>query len=148
MKVLFIRPMTRQHVCYQRQKKIIVQAEIVAIKASSVHSEEELKNTEEQLQMMKSLAGNCTNIVRVHDYFVERIMSFSGEDIKIYCIMEYCETSLETAIRKQEQLPISTEEKHNWIIQLASAIAFLHSNNIVHRDLKVQILMIRLILLF
>ncbi|XP_016062096.1 PREDICTED: serine/threonine-protein kinase 33 isoform X2 [Miniopterus natalensis] len=61
---------------------------------------------------------------------------------KMYLVMELCEDGeLKEMLNKKGHF---SENETRWIIQsLASAIAYLHSNDIVHRDLKLENIMVK-----
>jgi serine/threonine-protein kinase len=69
------------------------------------------------------------NIARLYDYV------FAGETPCI--IMEYVEgESLDTCLAKRKRL--SNEETEKILLQIASALAYLHQKDIFHRDIKPQ----------
>jgi hypothetical protein len=64
----------------------------------------------------------------------------SGMGDELFLIMEHCPRSLTQLIAAQDpllQTPISDKAYREFATQLAQGVAFLHSKNVVHRDLKV-----------
>lgn len=76
------------------------------------------------------------NIVRVRE-----MVTGSSSD-KVFMVMEYCQMDLKACIQQQQQhggsslQPFSTAEVKQLMLQLLSAVAYMHSKWYVHRDLK------------
>jgi len=75
------------------------------------------------------LALRHPNIVRVREMVVG-----SSSD-KVFMVMEYCEMDLKACMQQAKQ-PFSVSEVKQLMLQLLSAVAFMHSKWYVHRDLK------------
>jgi len=75
------------------------------------------------------LSLNHPNIVKVKEMVI-------GSSIdKIYMVMEYCENDLKTCMKLAKQ-SFSTAEIKQLMIQLLSAISYMHERWYIHRDLK------------
>lgn len=75
--------------------------------------------------------GTQVNVVSYYDSFKYRNM--------LYIVMEYCDGGdLEARIKmhKKRKEFIAENQIMEWIAQLLSAVAFLHSQRVLHRDLK------------
>lgn len=75
---------------------------------------------------------NHPNLVRMLDYFEDRLFS--------YLVMEYCEQDLLTFVNDNDNLP--EDRVKDIFIQLCLGIKYLHSNNIVHCDIKLDNILI------
>ena len=74
------------------------------------------------------------HIKLVHDH-IARLHSYHEDTSSFYLILEYIEAgTLFSVIQKSKGL--SEEESFKYFIQIASALNFLHENNLIHRDLK------------
>lgn len=64
----------------------------------------------------------------------ERILGYTGEACYLWFVMEFCEGGdLNQYVLSRRPDPATNK---SFMLQLTSAIAFLHKNQIVHRDLK------------
>ncbi|GER54389.1 kinase family protein [Striga asiatica] len=77
---------------------------------------------------------NHPNIIRLHDMIEE-----SG---KIYIILEYCKGGDLSIYIQQRQGKISEETAKHFMQQLAEGLKVLRENNLIHRDLKPQNLLL------
>ncbi|PWA02077.1 hypothetical protein BB558_001785 [Smittium angustum] len=102
--------------------------DFVAIKQISIDGEEKaeaLESAKKEIEMLKSL--NHPNIIKYHNY------ELSSNHLNI--ILELCEGgSLQNIISKFGKLP----EKlvGIFISQVLNGLSYLHSKNIIHRDIK------------
>lgn len=85
------------------------------------------------------------NIVNHFDYFVEVTKSFTGENARVFVVMEYCDSGdLQSFIKRRYQsrqaLPIDIVKQ--FCLQLCDCMNFLHANNIIHRDIKAENVML------
>lgn len=69
------------------------------------------------------------NIIRVREMVVGSSME------KIFMVMDYCDNDLKYCLDQCEQ-PFSAGEVKQLMLQLLSAIAFMHEHWYIHRDLK------------
>jgi len=105
--------------------------ETVAIK--KVYQDRRFKNRE--LQIMRRIKH--PNIVELKNYYFS---TSSNKDVYLNMILEYVPDSLFQAshgyIDKQSDVPTSVVQLY--MFQLLRALAYIHSRNICHRDIKPQ----------
>ncbi|XP_015419220.1 PREDICTED: serine/threonine-protein kinase 33 isoform X3 [Myotis davidii] len=91
-----------------------------------------VKLLEQEVNILKSVK---------HEHIIHLEQVFETPK-KMYLVMELCEDGeLREILKRKEHF---SENETRWIIQsLASAIAYLHSNDIVHRDLKLENIMVK-----
>ncbi|OQY91981.1 MAG: hypothetical protein B6D41_08680 [Chloroflexi bacterium UTCFX4] len=71
------------------------------------------------------------NLPRVTDFFIEP----NGAR---YLVMEYVQGENLEALVQQRGAPISENEALNWFRQIFDAVKYLHTNHVIHRDIKPQ----------
>jgi len=88
-------------------------------------------NLEQEISIMKEI--NHENVVRLFGTFTSKN--------NIYLVLEFCGGGdLQLFIRKNKRLEESVARR--FLIQLARGLHFLHSKNIIHRDIKPQNLLL------
>jgi serine/threonine protein kinase len=69
------------------------------------------------------------HIIKYQDYFIDELNY-------LYLVLEYCDGgSLNDKIEKAK-IKFSIEQITQWSKEMIMAIHFLHSHNIIHRDIK------------
>jgi serine/threonine protein kinase len=89
-----------------------------------------IENLVQEIELLKKL--NHKHIVKMED--------FCWDSQNIYIIMELCEVSLSTLIKRRQRLSEST--CRIFIRMLADAMKYLRDNNVSHFDLKPQNLLL------
>lgn len=74
------------------------------------------------------------NVIMMHNYL------FSGE--KIYMILEYADGGDMLTLIQKLNGPTSDKDTKLWTKQICNAVEYLHENDISHRDLKLENLLI------
>lgn len=74
------------------------------------------------------------NIIRMHDYMVN--------EQKIYMILEYADGGDMLSYIQSINGPVGERDCKPWMRQILSAVAYLHRMDIIHRDLKLENLLI------
>lgn len=69
------------------------------------------------------------NIIKLYDNFYN--------DNKLYLVFDICKHHLEKELNNNYHL-IKKNQKIEWINQLSLGLIYLHNNNIIHRDIKLQ----------
>jgi serine/threonine-protein kinase ULK/ATG1 len=88
-------------------------------------------NLEQEISIMKEVSHQ--NVVRLYGTFTSKN--------NIYLVLEYCGGGdLQIFIRKHKRLEESVAR--GFLIQLARGLHFLHSKNVIHRDIKPQNLLL------
>ena len=75
-----------------------------------------------EIEMMKKI--NHVNLVRFYDYI--------EDNNTVYLIMEYCEGGTFSYLEK----PMEEKKLREYLKQIVSGLGYLHKQNIYHRDLK------------
>ncbi len=74
------------------------------------------------------------NVITMHDYILS--------SQKIYMILEYANGGDMLTLIQQLNGPLSETDTKFWINQICNAVEYLHQNEISHRDLKLENLLI------
>jgi serine kinase len=79
---------------------------------------------------------NNDNIIKMFDYFIR--------DEKVYMILEYANGGDLLTYIQNLTSPMNELKAKSWIKQICNAVDYLHCQNIIHRDLKLENLLIDL----
>ncbi len=93
-----------------------------ALKTCTSIEPTDIKRFEREYRLMSSLDNE--NVIKT--YSIDTSVS------EPYLIMEYAETNLKSAVEKG----LGIKEKFGFAIQTCKGISFLHSHNVMHRDIK------------
>ena len=107
--------------------------ELFALKTIPLYSlnERERKLAESEVQFLRVLVG--PTMIRFFEAFIEKDY--------IYIVMEYAEggnLSDRIAQQKSKGTRFTNDQILNWIAQITLGVMFMHSKNILHRDIKSQ----------
>ncbi|ETV91273.1 CMGC/CDK protein kinase, variant 1 [Aphanomyces invadans] len=109
-----------------------VSGEIVALKRVILHNEKQDGFPITAIREIKLLKRLCQeNCVQLKDVVVGRKRS------GVFLVFEYCEHDL-SALMSNVDCPFSESEVKRVLMELLSAVEYLHSMNIIHRDLKLS----------
>ena len=80
-----------------------------------------------------------SNMIKYKSFYIPKFLGFFESEKYFGLVMEFIEGLNLTKIiylEKQSKITLSLIQKLNYLIQLSSVIDYLNSNNLVHRDLK------------
>ena len=80
-----------------------------------------------------------SNMIKYKSFYIPKFLGFFESEKYFGLVMEFIEGLNLTKIiylEKQGKITLSLIQKLNYLIQLSSVIDYLNSNNLVHRDLK------------
>ena len=63
--------------------------------------------------------------------------SFDNEDGNLMIVMAYCEGGDLCRYLRQKENSLEEQNLVEWLVQICMALQYLHTRNILHRDLKV-----------
>lgn len=108
----------------------------IAVLWSSSVSPKEKREQIEKFKYEASILQKCQhpNIVRVYDWFEENNTA--------YMIMDLIQGKSLYKIFEEESQPVSEARIKKYFIQVAEALKVVHSNNLIHRDIKPDNIMI------
>lgn len=100
---------------------------IKIINKSKLHSEESQKKVINEVLILKKLD---------HPHII-KVFEFSEDEFNLYVVMELCRGGelLDTVVKKRS---ISENDAALFMKQILSAVYYMHSQGIVHRDLKLE----------
>jgi len=125
---------------YSKVKEVI-DSESLERRAVKIMKKQRLKkipngeeNVRRETRLMSKL--NHKNVIKLVD------LIYNEEKQKLYIIMEYCVTVLQELFDRApgNKLPIS--QAHYYFVQLIEGLEYLHSQGIIHKDIKPSNLLI------
>ncbi|XP_069820921.1 mitogen-activated protein kinase 4 isoform X2 [Dendropsophus ebraccatus] len=106
----------------------------VAVKKITISDCRSMKHALREIKIIRRL--NHDNIVKVHAVLGPRGADLQGDIFRynvVYIVQEHMETDLS---RLLEQGPLSEDHAKLFIYQLLRGLKYIHSANVLHRDLK------------
>ncbi|EKX38534.1 hypothetical protein GUITHDRAFT_51888, partial [Guillardia theta CCMP2712] len=90
-----------------------------------------------EVKMMQRLSHG--SVVRIEDFFLSDLPDDKGSGMGLNILMEWCENGdlahyLQDVRSRKVLVPAATVS--SWFLQLADALVYIHSNEVLHRDLK------------
>ncbi|XP_020901044.1 serine/threonine-protein kinase STK11 [Exaiptasia diaphana] len=86
------------------------------------------QNVKREIQLLKRLHHN--NVIKLYDVI------YNEEKQKIYMIMEYCVGELQEMVESVDDHKFPISQAHGYFCQLINGLEYLHSQGIVHKDIK------------
>ncbi|KAK9722610.1 Nitrogen permease reactivator protein [Basidiobolus ranarum] len=93
------------------------------------------ESSESPRHYVKTILAEYTIASLLHHQYIIETLDFIVQDGRYYQIMEYCPTDLFTAIKTRKG-SLSPEKIDTWFKQVVSAVAYMHTIGVVHRDIK------------
>lgn len=81
---------------------------------------------------------NHPNVIRLYDSDETR----NGLIPQIYIVMELCPQNLKDYVEKNKSKPFDFDTSLSFAQQIVTGVAFIHSKNVLHRDLKLENILI------
>ena len=110
-----------------------------AMKIINLKYIEDIEDTKKKLKIVSDFIKktNCEGIIKTYGSLYEKI---GEEEYKYYILMELAQTDWEEEIKKKNKknLYYSENEIFNMIQQLVQCFSLLQKNNVCHRDVKPQ----------
>jgi len=103
--------------------------EEVALKVMRLYDEEMLNIARHEYEILKELRHPC--IIQAMDFF-----AFPRGAVLV--LEHFPGVTLEAAVRARPQQHFTEELAHSFFQPLMGAVHYLHSNNIIHRDIKAE----------
>jgi serine/threonine-protein kinase 11 len=85
-------------------------------------------NVKREILLMKRL--DHRNIIHLHDVL------YNDEKQKMYMVMDYCVGVLQEMLENAPGKRFPIFQAHNYFCQLIDGLEYLHSKNVVHKDIK------------
>jgi serine/threonine protein kinase len=101
----------------------------VALKVMRMHDEERLVNARKEYELLSHV--NHSKIIQVFDFFTYPMGA-------VLVLELFDGTSLENAVKESSHRRLEEEVARNLFIQLLQAVAHLHAQGIIHRDVKAE----------
>lgn len=101
---------------------------ILAVKLIRCHQDEDLENAIREIAVLTRL--NHKNIVKMYDFGARQEWQM---EVDFSLLLEFCSKGgLDNKLARRN----STTQKLHWMRSITSAVVYLHSEGIVHQDLK------------
>ena len=114
-----------------------------AMKIINLRYFEDIEDTQKKLQIIQDFLNrtHCPGVIKTYGSLYEKI---GIQDYKYYILMELAQTDWEEEIkyRSKHNLYYSEDEVFNMIQQLVQCYSLLQKNNVSHRDVKPQNILI------
>lgn len=125
---------------YSKVKEVI-DSESLERRAIKIMKKQRLKkipNGEENVRRETKLMSrlNHKNVIKLIDIL------YNDEKQKIYIVMEYCVTVLQELFDRAPKNILPISQAHCYFVQLIEGLEYLHSQGIIHKDIKPSNLLI------
>lgn len=102
-----------------------------------------ISTTTTQTKKIESRVANEGRLhAKLHHPCVLKLLDFFSDDIAHYFIMELCEYGDLRHFLKKQATRLSWSQVRKFMVQIMEGLSYLHSNNIVHRDIKLSNLLL------